>query len=282
MQIMPQETPQVFKEWEKDTVSFIETVRIDGERVYDIQVEGNNNLFVNSILFHNCGIIDDPIKNREEADSPVVLQSIRNWFDTTFYTRREPGAHIIILMHRWSVDDLTGYLVREHKDPWEVIELPALAGVGDVRYETPETATLKARWQGDPLGRKWGEALRPERIPAEEFSSVDRVTFLSLYQQCPPSEKDGRVYYNYSDSVHIGQDEQETALRFDLALDLTVDFNVNPGMHAILGQYVGGNVDRVIYRHLIHDHRLKTRGVLDRWYQTVSGLLRPELERRSL
>ena len=56
-------TPQV----ETDSISIFERISTEEIDVYDIEVEGNNNFFANEILVHNCIIIDDPIKNREEA-----------------------------------------------------------------------------------------------------------------------------------------------------------------------------------------------------------------------
>lgn len=193
--------------------------------------------------FH-LGIIDDPIKNREEADSPIVLQAHIDWFNNTFYTRREPGAHIILLMHRWSVGDLAGYLMKKHKDPWEVIKLPAVAKMGD------------------PLGRKPGEALWPERIGLQEFSGVDSTTFDSLYQQDPPSELSTRVYHNYTDEKNLDLTGEMKLDRYDLPLMMTFDFNVNPGMHVLLGQYIRGSSDLINWRHELHGHRMKTRDAL--------------------
>ena len=48
-------------------------------RVCDIQVEGNENFFANGVLVHNCLIMDDPIKNRQEADSPTYRNSVWDW-----------------------------------------------------------------------------------------------------------------------------------------------------------------------------------------------------------
>ena len=97
-------------------------------------------------------IIDDPIKSQREALSVTYRESIKQWYRSTLRTRAQPGASIILLMTRWHEDDLAGYLLNEAKngnsdlphDPWEVINLPALAG------------------SEDPLGRSEGEALWPE------------------------------------------------------------------------------------------------------------------------
>jgi predicted phage terminase large subunit-like protein len=119
-------------------------------------------------------ICDDPIKNYEEASSGVYRQRLKDWFDTTFYTRQEPGASIILLMTRWHHDDLAGYLINDHNDKWDVISLPGLAE------------------ESDKIGRSVGEALCPERYDKEALLKIKEGLpdqhWLSLYQQRPTKE----------------------------------------------------------------------------------------------
>ncbi|RLA87425.1 MAG: terminase [Deltaproteobacteria bacterium] len=131
-------------------------------------------------------IVDDPVKNWREAQSPVIRKAVIEWFNSVFYTRAEPGATIVVVMTRWHERDLTGYLVGEHSDRWEVIRLPALAE------------------GGDPLGRKEGEALCPERYPREELLSIKEAIgsyfWTGLYQQRPAPEEGGifrREWWRY-------------------------------------------------------------------------------------
>jgi len=56
------------------------------------------------------GIIDDPVKDAEEAESTTMRDKVWEWWKTTFRTRAAPGAAIIIVMTRWHEDDLVaGY-----------------------------------------------------------------------------------------------------------------------------------------------------------------------------
>lgn len=124
-------------------------------------------------------LIDDPYKNWEEANSQRVRQSIRDWFDTTFYTRQEPNATIILLQTRWHHDDLAGYLMTEHSDPWQVINLPAIAE------------------DNDQLQRQVGEALCPERYPIDVLEGIKEGIsdqhWASLYQQ-RPTKAGGEIF----------------------------------------------------------------------------------------
>lgn len=117
----------------------------------------------------DLGIIDDPIKNSEEAYSKTKREAIWQWYLSTFRTRLEPGGAIILMMTRWHHDDLAGRILKNESEKWRVIRLPALAE------------------ENDPIGRAPGEALWPERFPVEDlepFRKSDRW-WNALYQQQP-------------------------------------------------------------------------------------------------
>ncbi|HOV61671.1 MAG TPA: phage terminase large subunit [Candidatus Hydrogenedentes bacterium] len=125
-------------------------------------------------LRFDLGIIDDPIKNREEAESPIYRQKIWEWYTSDFFTRRSREAAIVLCMTRWHKDDLVGRLLRqEDADQWDVIELPALAREDRRHPEDPRTA---------------GEALWPAFLDAEALERTRRQdlrAFAALYQQDP-------------------------------------------------------------------------------------------------
>lgn len=132
--------------------------------------------------FH-LGIIDDPYKNWKQANSPEYRKHLIDWFESTFYTRQEPNASIIVLHTRWRHDDLIGYLMDEHSDDWTLISLPALAMA-----------------EGDLLGRKEGEVLCPERYTQADMEKLrdglPSQKWNPLYQQKP--SKDGGTVFNRS------------------------------------------------------------------------------------
>ena len=119
----------------------------------------------------NLIVIDDPVKNRAEANSQAYRDRVWDWYTDDLYTRLEPGGKIILIMTRWHEDDLAGRLLTsEDADAWQVVNLPALAE-GD-----------------DPLGREPGEALCPERYDEAALARIQRVmgnSFYALYQQRP-------------------------------------------------------------------------------------------------
>lgn len=128
-------------------------------------------------------LIDDPFKNRMEADSPAFRQRVWDWYTSTLYTRREPGAGIIVINTRWHCDDLSGRLIEamnaDEGDAWKIINFEAIA-TSDEQY------------------RKQGEALHPERYPIDTLISTKRALgtrdFEALYQQKPVP--DGGATFN--------------------------------------------------------------------------------------
>lgn len=124
----------------------------------------------------NLAIVDDPIKNWEEARSEVYRRRISEWFDAVLLTRLRQGGAIVVLMTRWHPDDLTGYLLQ--KGGWDCITLPGLAEADD------------------PLGRQVGEALCPELFTTETLLARRAETrgfvWDGLYQQ-RPSVPEGQI-----------------------------------------------------------------------------------------
>ncbi len=136
-------------------------------------------------------VIDDPVKNDDEARSPVFRDRNWNWYLTTAQTRLRPirpGHPIrpwrLVVMTRWHEDDLGGRLLQREGKLWEVINFPALAEEEDV------------------LGRQIGDPLWPELHPREKLVLIRdsgredvaaRRAWGSLYQQHPHAE-DGDIF----------------------------------------------------------------------------------------
>ncbi|MBT9018654.1 terminase [Lactobacillus delbrueckii subsp. bulgaricus] len=124
-------------------------------------------------------IIDDPIKNSEEAMSPTIKNKIWNEWNMTFYPRLQKGGSVIVIMTRWQKDDLAGRLLQRSSLPWEEIKLPAIA------EDMPDGQT-------DAIGRKAGEPLCPELHDLDELLThkhdMGTQQFTALYQQSPTVE----------------------------------------------------------------------------------------------
>ena len=168
-----------------DTIQSITRDCSEEHNVYDIEVEGTNNFFADRVLIHNChlGIVDDPHKNWQEAKSPTIKKNVHEWFDSTFYTRLEPGGTIVVMHTRWDEDDTIGYLQREKtSDGWFHLRLPAVA-------EDDGTPDL--------LGRLPGEALCPQRYDVDALARIKAnmtaQMWAALFQQ-RPAPMEGSIF----------------------------------------------------------------------------------------
>ena len=123
-------------------------------------------------------LIDDPVKNREEAESETTRRNIKDWYTSTAYTRLMPGARVVLIQTRWHTDDLSGWQLREHQhEGWTVLSLPAIADEDN-----------------DILGRKRGEPLW-DNYPIEALDRIKQSLgtrdWAALYQQRPAPAEGG-------------------------------------------------------------------------------------------
>jgi predicted phage terminase large subunit-like protein len=139
-------------------------------------------------------IVDDPIKNNEEAQSPVMRDHLWDWWQSVFLTRREPGGKVIVVMSRWHEDDLIARLLNTE------------TGMRIKRLRMPAIAE-----DDDALGRRPGEALCPERFNEEALAGirtdVGPTAWASLYQQRPIPVGGGmfrKTSFNYWSSLTSG------------------------------------------------------------------------------
>jgi len=122
-------------------------------------------------------IIDDPIKNAEDAESANFREDLWGWFTSTAYTRLAPGGGVICIQTRWHHDDLAGRLIKamedETGDEYEVLNFPAIA-------------------QHDEDYRLRGEPLHAERYPLPALEMIQKAvgprTWNALYQQQPTQD----------------------------------------------------------------------------------------------
>ncbi len=120
------------------------------------------------------GLIDDPIRSRQDADSELIRDRIWDWYINDFRTRLVPGAAEILIQTRWHEDDLAGRAL-QHND-WRVVSLPAIAEDNDQLGRRPG----EPLWADDSYG--YGAQIQELRrnTPARTWSA--------LYQQRPAPE----------------------------------------------------------------------------------------------
>jgi predicted phage terminase large subunit-like protein len=149
-------------------------------------------------------VLDDPFKNREEAESETRRELVDDWWKSSARTRLSPWGAVVLFHTRWHPDDLAGRIIQrmvndESADQWVIVNLPALA-----LDEYPDAETQKMKMRDgiflpleDQLKRTAGEALWPSHFSRDWLASakvnVGVYDFEALYQQQPYS-KEGQRY----------------------------------------------------------------------------------------
>lgn len=179
-------------------------VREYGEELFDVELsdesssveqwslKGHHGMYIAAgiggpITGQGCSLllIDDPLKNAEEANSPTYRQRLWDWFTSTAYTRLEPDGAVVLTLTRWHDDDLAGRLLSEMEnggEEWEVVRIPALA-------EEENDPMVQAGY------RDLGEPIWPDRYGLKEYERIQKAvgTYVwnALYQQRPQSLEGG-------------------------------------------------------------------------------------------
>jgi predicted phage terminase large subunit-like protein len=171
----------------------------------------------------NYGIIDDPHKDRAEAESETKRQTTIDWYNTVFYTRLAPQARILIIQTRWHEEDLCGTLLKKAEedpfaDKWEIISLPAI---------------LEEPAENDYDIRKLGQALWPEWFSAEYLKTVRAnlgiYNWSALYQQRPLPAGGGKIKREWFKIIDKAPEGLKWSRFYDLAVSTksTADYTAS-------------------------------------------------------
>ncbi|MEQ1762976.1 MAG: phage terminase large subunit [Pyrinomonadaceae bacterium] len=200
-------------------------------------------------------VIDDPVRNRADAESETYRDRVWDWFNDDVYTRLEPNASIILIQTRWHEDDLAGRLLREAEDggeQWDVVRLPAIAEAMDSGQLTVDNADSFDVTDGgraaiadaangvaggdargpvgivDPIGRRPGAALCPERYDEKALERTRKklgsYSFAALYQQDPVPSKGVKFKREWFRQI---VDEAPPNLRWKRGYDLAISLKTS-------------------------------------------------------
>ena len=189
----------------------------------------------------DIGIIDDPYKDREQANSPVYREKVEEWYDYVFDARLHNDSQVLILMTRWHANDLVGRILKsiekgETLEDWTVLNLPSIKEDN--------------RNPDDP--REIGEALWGDRHSLTKLQETKRRSprsFDALHQGRPLEEKTNKFFRDFSLLSKVNPNRNIHKGRFtidhDLPLYLSFDFNVAP-VSLILAQKSYGEGVKII------------------------------------
>ena len=150
----------------------------------------------------NLIIIDDPVKNQQEADSPAYRNRVWSEWQASLKSRLAAKGKVVVIMTPWTDDDLAARIIRSEKNV-QLIRLPVEAE------------------ENDPIGREAGEALCPELGKDNQWLTDFKASYISdphggqrawtaLYQ-CSPRQEEGNLvrrdwwkYYDPEEQIQFG------------------------------------------------------------------------------
>src|SRR5512138_116790 len=231
-------------------------------RLSDVRLKGGTEIRFTSIGGSLTGftvdgvlIVDDPLKDRADAESPTIRRKAVDWFIDVARSRRHPKTSIGCIATRWHPDDLSGELIRRGYD---YINLKAIA---------EGTVGADGRVLGDPLHRFPGESLCPQWKPPEFFDEErqDEYSWQSLYQGEPRAR--GSSVFSYPDvaTEALWYDEvpADPRLRICIGVDFAytgktyADFSVAVVLGQLGGVYYVIDVVRAQEEPRLFCHRLQ-------------------------
>lgn len=221
------------------------------------------------------GILDDPFKNRQEAESKVIRDNVWDFFTSVFMTRQQGPTIIVVINTRWHMDDLVARiedlemkLINEkdpNRDEWEYITFKAIATEDESPY------------------RKSGEALWPERFPLsflEAARSRSSYDFESLYQQHPISQEhqvfrkdrfkyfsDGEIKFRTLDRYTLIDPAISDAKGADNWVVLTIGKDkASPNIYRLEESAGKGNPDKMLQAIFYHQDKWGSKV----WLETIA------------
>lgn len=186
----------------------------------------------------NFLIIDDPFKDRQQADSKTIRDNVWDWWSSTAFTRLEKDARVLLINTRWHEDDLAGRLLVQSKAgdedslPWVRVRFPAVFETGD---------------KDNPVSpddhRKPGETLWPAKYDEARMRQIKATVttrdWNALYQQRPSVEEGGIVSKSWL-KFYGGRDQPALPHRFTRMIQ-SWDLNFKEGLKVdfVVGQIWG-------------------------------------------
>jgi predicted phage terminase large subunit-like protein len=153
----------------------------------------------------DIGIIDDPFKDRAEADSTTIRNKVWEWYVDVFLSRLPNSGRKLMLFTRWHEDDIAGrILASDQAKDWTVLKFEAIKETENIPYDI----------------RQIGEALWPEKHGLEKLLKTKELnphTFSALYQQRPTAAEGGlfrRKWFEIISFAEFAQIAGEKVVKF--------------------------------------------------------------------
>ncbi len=200
-------------------------------------------------------IVDDPHKDRAEAESPASRRAVLDWFRSVGLTRVHPGGFVIVVHTRWHPEDLIGELSRvpEVEGGWEVVNLPAIRDDGTALCERLRPLTYLEQLRSGPKGvgeYEWASLYMGQ--PRPRGSMVFRDVY--YYDELPA---DGYTAAIGVDLAYSAKTSSDFSVRVDL---------LKKGDDVFVAAVHRAQVEARVFQSVLTEGRLLYPGAPMRWY----------------
>lgn len=161
----------------------------------------------------DIAIIDDPVKDANEANSITYRQRVWDWYNTVLSTRLHNDSKQLFIMTRWHEDDLAGRILKAEPQDWTVLSIPAIC------EQEHDGALYSPRHIGDAL---WEN--RHSKRKLEKQKARAPREFSALYQQHPTIEGGNIVKRDWFRSISMAE---FTAMRYNEPMHFYLDTAYN-------------------------------------------------------
>jgi predicted phage terminase large subunit-like protein len=161
----------------------------------------------------DIAIIDDPVKDANEANSITYRQRVWDWYNTVLSTRLHNDSKQLFIMTRWHEDDLAGRILKAEPQDWTVLSIPAIC------EQEHDGALYSPRHIGDAL---WEN--RHSKRKLEKQKARAPREFSALYQQHPTIEGGNIVKRDWFRRISMAE---FTAMRYNEPMHFYLDTAYN-------------------------------------------------------
>jgi len=226
-------------------------------------------------------IIDDPISNREEAESEVIRNKVIDWYTSTFYTRQEKDAAMIVIQTRWHEWDLSGFLqdnMANGGEKWEILDLPAISDKWEAlwpeKYDVDKLEQIKqsiwprdfnSLYQWQPFDETWG-AFKKEMFQYYDYNAIKSrdlniITFIDPAISLKESA-------DYTAIVTIGQDSSNNIYVLDIWRQRAEPDEIITNLFKIVDDWKPERVwiETVAYQKMLALEIKKQMQLRDKWF----------------
>ena len=130
--------------------------------------------------------IDDPVKDRAEAESATIREAVWNWYTSTAYTRLMPGGAVVVTLTRWHESDLAGRLLEAAEtggDQWTVVKLPAVDAAGAALWPAKYNRADLDRIRAAIGERDWSALYQQDPRPPE--GALFKIALMGVLEAPP-------------------------------------------------------------------------------------------------